>query len=231
MRILPFKLKVALLVLGAAVSTVGSLLAQASAPETNGITAAVQVSQPIPGTGPQHFIEINVRLRFENEADIERRDHIVEGLKLNGTNWDSMVLIHQDPSSNWVYFMATNSFPGPVELRDSSGEKVPLLKPHLNSPEAYPPSFSLSAMHRVLMGRIRGHWDGLPPWFPKPLVPDKDTTATMPGQFALEDYCDIKKPGRYVLTIWPKIYKRVTKGADICQRIDVPPVAVSFNWP
>ncbi len=46
----------------------------------------------------------------------------------------------------------------------------------------------------------------------------------------LTDYFDIKEPGQYTFTVWPKIYKHSSTNTDICNRIDLPPVSVTFKW-
>jgi len=51
------------------------------------------------------------------------------------------------------------------------------------------------------------------------------------SRFHLEDYFDIKKPGDYHLTVWPKIYKRAGPTNDLCERIDLPPVTAAVKWP
>lgn len=120
------------------------------------------------------------------------------------------------------YFMATNSFCGPVELRDASGNKIPLLHPEVNSPEAYPDSYNLHSVSYILMGKY-GRWSGPP----LPLV----IWGVSPElRFPLQDYFKIKNPGEYQLTVWPKIYKRISPTNDLCRRIDIPSATVTVTW-
>lgn len=119
------------------------------------------------------------------------------------------------------YFEATNSFVGPIELRDRAGRKVPSTHPAINSATAYPKSYSLHEANHSLMSRY-GFYSG-------PSLPMSYRTAS-PFHFTLEHYFALKKPGEYKLTVWPKIYKRISPTNDICQRIDLPPVSISIQW-
>ena len=121
------------------------------------------------------------------------------------------------------YYRATNSFCGPIALRDPSGRQVPLLHPALSSLNAYPPTYSLRLAQADLMGRYL-FYSGPP--MPTPLM----TQLPQLARFHLEDHFPVKEPGDYQLTVWPKIYKRISTTNDLCERIDVPPVSVVVSW-
>ena len=123
--------------------------------------------------------------------------------------------------------MATNSFCGPVELRDAKGRSLPLLKPEVSQPDAYPARYSLSDEDANFIHR-HGAYLG-PGIFPEPVLAVHSSSDL--AKFNLEEYFDLKEPGEYLLTVWPKIYKRAAKGADVCERIDLPPVTVTIKWP
>lgn len=128
----------------------------------------------------------------------------------------------KDPAKSWMFFLATNSFCGFVELRDKAGNKLHLLKPEVNSQDSYPNTYNLKIMRKLLMGE-NTYWSGPP-------VPYALIGSDVPISFYLKDYFKIDEPGEYQLTVWPKIYKRISQTNDLCQRIDLPPVAVTINW-
>lgn len=119
------------------------------------------------------------------------------------------------------YFVATNSFCGFLELKDSGGNKLPLLKPNVNSQAAYPSSYSLK---QVFINLNKGISMG--PELPMAI------TGTDPRicNFHLHRYFQIEKLGDYQLTIWPKIYKRSVTNLDLVERIDLPPVTIPIKW-
>ncbi len=139
--------------------------------------------------------------------------------EVDWTNNHAVVL--SDPFRDGRYFRPTNSFCGFVELRDATGHKIKLLKPEVNSPEAYPASYGLSLMRRLL---ARSVGDG-------PELPLVISGMNAEVSFIhLKDYFKLKKPGVYQLTVWPKIYKRFSQTNDICQRIDVPSIIIPIHW-
>jgi hypothetical protein len=115
-------------------------------------------------------------------------------------------------SEGFLYFRPTNLFCGPIELQDSFGKKIPSSKPRVISDDPYPSVFSLNV--------AREHNPSSAMLFPSPLVNSPDLLA----RFEVGDYFDVKEPGEYKLTVWPKIYKRLSADDDKCQRIDLPPV-------
>lgn len=128
------------------------------------------------------------------------------------------------------YFEATNyktsnSFWGPIELQDAAGQRVPLREPKINSEDAYPATNSVMTAHQILITQYGdGPYNGLPP-LPTPL---SGNGTTIP--FHLKDYFKLEKSGEYKLTVWPKIYKRISPTNDICQRIDLPPATMLIQW-
>ena len=119
------------------------------------------------------------------------------------------------------YFGAPNSFFGFVELKDSEGRKMALLKPQANSQAAYPDSYSIQQARIDLNKGI-----SMGPELPG-VITGSDPVA---GNFHLQNYFKIEKPGDYQLTIWPKIYKKSETNQDIVQRIDLPPVTIPIKW-
>jgi hypothetical protein len=121
-----------------------------------------------------------------------------------------------------VYFLGTNSFCGPIQLRDAAGKELRLLDPTINSEAAYPPSYSLS--------EVRSNYRRLHPISGGPVFPISLKTAfPQLVAFRLGDYFEIGDSTEYHLTIWPKIYKRAATNADLCIRIDLPPVERSIK--
>ena len=66
-----------------------------------------------------------------------------------------------------------------------------------------------------------------PGTFPFPL----DSSRNVMGRFKLSDYFAITNAGEYRLTVWPKIFTRALTNKDLCERVDLPPVTITFQWP
>jgi hypothetical protein len=143
------------------------------------------------------------------------------GEKGQGAKWRE-VLNRRGPNNEWLYYMATNSFCGPVEVRNTSGRKLPSLKPQFCAFEAYRTSYSFSAATVQL--RPPPGYSGSP--LPKGLGGARPELA----RFELGDYFEITEPGEYTLTVWPKIYKRAPGPGDLCERVDIPPVSLKLKW-
>ena len=116
-----------------------------------------------------------------------------------------------------LYYIPTNLFCGPVELRDPKGALLPSKKPDPLR-ESYPPSFSIAASKKARPDTKTV--------YPYHLASSGDLLA----RFHIGDYFDINGPGVYKVTVQPMIYKRESTKSDICSRIELPPVTVSFNW-
>jgi len=129
---------------------------------------------------------------------------------------------NSSPFIGWykgTFYRATNSFCGFVHLKDAEGHEVPLLKPSVNHTNAYPDTYDLWEVRNALIMRI-----GKGP--PLPYLIHGETGHI---SFSANDYFEIKQPGVYELTIWPKIYKRITAESNLCQRIDFPPITNTFH--
>lgn len=123
-------------------------------------------------------------------------------------------------ADNYPFYMPTNLFCGPFEVRDSSGRKLHPLHPELTAPEAYPAAFSKKA--------ARAAWvavNGMGTRFPVPMLGCYHGLA----RFCLEDNFVIQKPGTYQLTVWPKIYQQSETDKDLCTRLDLAPVTLSIE--
>jgi hypothetical protein len=161
------------------------------------------------------------------------------------------------------YFMATNSFCGPVELRDNAGMIVPSIKPKvsvypgreilyapdMSSQTAYPLSYSLMNENANYFSQFMVYSG--PHVFPLPVFLYAFRTELARFElrrgsatndvinppnlyqpvFQLSDYFDLKSPGDYQLTVWPKIYHRSSTNRDIVVRMDIPPVTSTIKWP
>jgi hypothetical protein len=119
------------------------------------------------------------------------------------------------------FFMATNSCWGLMELTDESGRKVEAVEPNLNTSNSYPYSFQATEMHWVLMSRFA--------WSRGPGLPQPVEMNKLQPLFPLHRYFRIQKEGNYSLVIWPKLYRRMRPGSEICKRIDFPPVTVPLR--
>lgn len=117
------------------------------------------------------------------------------------------------------FFLPTNEFCGPAELRNALGRMCTPLRPEATSPGNYPESFSLKVVRK---GRS-------PPdiVFPRPITAASDVEL---ARFSVSDYFAISEPGVYTLTVWPKIYERKSGPVDICERVDLTPVVVTFRF-
>jgi hypothetical protein len=137
------------------------------------------------------------------------------------TNWRGTI-IRRMRYNEWLYYMATNFFCGPIELQSSSGRKLPALKPEVCAMEGYPVAYRFG----TATNNVRQSDDYHGPPIPNGLGNFHPRLASFP----LGDYFEVKEPGEYTLTVWPKIYKRSASDADLCQRIDLPPVTVTIKW-
>jgi hypothetical protein len=172
--------------------------------ETNGIRSWIYIS-------PVNDQSISVHVQLNSNTNI------------NSTFFNSSDLERRDPSGHgWKYFMATNLISGPMELCDAMGHKMPSLNPDCVSPEKWPSQYHLLEVWRSLIDKYKAY-SGPP--MPLPLAAQDIQISS----FHLIDYYKIEKPGEYKLTIWPKIYKRVSPSNDICERIDIPPVSIDFK--
>lgn len=149
---------------------------------------------------------------------------------------------------NTDYLMATNAFCGPIELLDSRGQRLSPLKPEVSSMSSYPSSYSQQAANLNYFRRYQ-IYSG-PGVFPLPLMLSSPRDELVRFQicraikagtprpygglydriFPLTDYFDIKEPGQYTFTVWPKIYKRSNTNNDTYNRMDLPPVSAVIDW-
>jgi hypothetical protein len=139
----------------------------------------------------------------------------------SGTNF---LLSTYKKQAEWPYYLATNSFPGPMELRDSQGRLVEMIKPELCRPEAYPAQYSWSTEHSNMARGGAYIGSGI---FPEIVFGYSSFSEV--ERFDLANYFKISEPGEYKFTLWPKIYKRIAKTNDLCLRIDVPPVTATIK--
>jgi len=182
---------------------------------TNGIRGGITVRQ---GGGQRGGPAISVFVTNSNPGELfQEKDH--------GTNWLAPFL-KKVGNNDWLYYMATNSFCGPVELRDANGRNLRLLKPEVSQPDAYPARYSLSAEDANYLRRHHAYLgSGI---FPLPLLGARSASELVTVDLA--EYFDLRQSGEYLFTVWPKIYRRVPKSNDLCDRIDLPPVTVPINF-
>jgi hypothetical protein len=95
-----------------------------------------------------------------------------------------------------------------------------MLRPEVSSARAFPDFYSINAVMASIEARTGNE---LP--IAAPILPDNKL-----GSFRLREHFDLKKPGRYQLTVWPKLYRRTEVGGDIVWRVDLPPVTAVFDW-
>lgn len=188
----------------------GEQLPTSTESPTNGITASGNYwPERLGGAYVQvfiHFSPPNTNVTFGAFGVIVKQT--------NGTE------VAQEPIQVARYFLATNSFCGFIELRDEKGKKVPLLKPGVNSQDSYPPSYSLTTAQRLLARNV-----GLGASLPAALSGNDAEFG-----FPLTKYFRLDEPGKYQLTIWPKIYKRSDADRDLVKRIDLSPVTIPIKW-
>jgi hypothetical protein len=122
-----------------------------------------------------------------------------------------------DTNPAGMFFKATNYFCGPVLLRDSNGVAVPARNPHLVSPSAYPQSFRQSELGQI------------DPFHAKFAVALAGRLPQL-AKLNLRDLFDIKQPGDYILTVWPKIYRQLRSDDDLCERVDLLPISLKIHW-
>ena len=125
-----------------------------------------------------------------------------------------------------LYLAATNLFCGPVELSNAAGKKIGMLKPSVSSPDSYPAYLSYRHLYESELRRHDFHF----------IIPGdrgraflSDTNEEFLMSIEPNDYFKVEKPGKYQLTIWPKICKRSDQNIDSYKRIDIPPVKVTIE--
>jgi hypothetical protein len=179
---------------------------------TNGVRGGVDVRPGVKG-GPA----ITVFVTNSNPGELIRLETGISFL----TNF-----LQKIKSPDWLYYMATNEFCGLLELRDPNGKKLPLLRPEVSRTDAYPARYSLSAENANYLRRFQVYsGSGI---FPVPLLGIQSCSEL--AKFNVVEYFELKEAGEYRLTVRPKIYKRMSKTNDVCERIDVPPVIVTIRW-
>jgi hypothetical protein len=181
---------------------------------TNGIVGGIYVnSQPL-----KHTTEywVYVHEEFKTSADSPPPTFYSEP---NSNALPQGWFLKKFGDTNWAgtYFKATNYFCGPVALRNSDGVEVPTRNPNLVSLGVYPKLFRHSELGMLddFHGKLASPLGGRLPQLAK---------------IKLEDLFEMKQPGDYVLTIWPKIYRQLKNDDDLCERIDVSPVSLKIKW-
>jgi hypothetical protein len=144
-------------------------------------------------------------------------------LEDSGTNFLPTLIRKQE--SEWLYYMGTNSFCGPIELRDTAGRILQTLDPGVSEMQSYPAHYNWTE-ENLRMLRRRGGYLGTG-IFPNAILGISSTSELV--RLDLSKYFNIEQPGEYKFTVWPKIYKRVAKTNDLCLRIDVPPVTATVK--
>jgi len=168
-------------------------------------------------------IRARINLDVANNLLISAHVQIKLDTNMHSMSFQAAELSKRDPSGHgWKFFMATNLFSGPMELSDSAGHKMQSLNPDCTFPEMWPHKYHLFAISAGLIDKHR-IYSG--PSMPLPL----SLSDMQIFSFHLADYYKIKEPGNYKLTIWPKIYQRVSPTNDICERIDIPPVTIDLK--
>ena len=181
---------------------------------TNGVVDGIHVGRQ----SPQHKLEIGIYVHeeFHVSADSLPPNFYSEP----NTNAIQQIWFRKnldDTNQAGRYFRATNYFCGPVALRNSDGIEVPPRNRDLTSAGSYPQSFR----HREL-----GLLDAFHAKTAWPLVGRLPELA----RFKLDELFEMKKPGDYVLTVWPKIYRQLKNDDDLCERIDLPPISLKVHW-
>lgn len=128
-----------------------------------------------------------------------------------------------------VWLGATDGFLGPMELRDASGIKVPLLRTGVNDLGAYPDSLRWSILESQ-MSHVT--FNQLEMNIAINVEPAGSVKNPARAYFQVKDYFHVRETGEYQLTVWPKIYKRsenTDTNRDIFRRIDIPPVTVTVK--
>ena len=122
---------------------------------------------------------------------------------------------------------------GLIELKNKGGEKIPLLKDDIFSPKLYPERFNATNSENLVPRNKYGMEILMVPPSVDIDSPDflrETNTQYSTAIFNLNTYFKPPKPGIYILTMWPKIYKQSEFDKEIYQRIDLPPVMARVNW-
>ena len=151
------------------------------------------------------------------------------------------VAIHRDlqitgispPRAGWAkippFLMPTNWFPGPAQLIGPDGQTILIQRPDVLSAASYPETLSFQSIKEDRMkplGAALGPiWGDYQIFDSTKAKKDEDNLRTC----ELRDYYQYNVPGKYQLTLWPKLYRRSGTNDDIFHRIDLPPVSLEFT--
>jgi len=182
---------------------------------TNGMQAEITIQWP---QGRNELVEGAVYVR--------QPPSIYKELTPSNIDWVDEFM-RRMVNNDWPYYSGTNEFCGPMELRNATGQEVTPLKPAVCLLETYPASFSLNKAKWAYLGKFRGGIINGAQAYPPGIVMERTELAS----FKPADYFEIKQPGEYHLTVWPKIYKKSSTNTDLCERFDLPPMTISFQWP
>jgi len=181
---------------------------------TNGISGGIRVAL---GVGRPLVVSV-----FVTNANLQETSPMDD----SATN-PAMAFIEKVEGPDWLYYMPTNSFCGPIELRDVRGSGVPPIEAKARQTNAYPAQYDLSLERSNYLHRKEAMLG--PGLFPDPVLGIASTSELI--RFEVGKYFDLKEPGEYKLTVWPKIYRRIATNNEVCRRIDVPPVSATLKWP
>jgi hypothetical protein len=167
---------------------------------------------------------------FIDVVPFNKSQYIMVSVKLNSTDIQFTNVTKTPFWKRFKYFVATNfkttnTFCGPIELKDNTGRKLALITPQLGFADGYPDFININTAQRFLMSKHKqGVYNGPP--LPEPLRRQESQLCA----FYLEDYFKLDKSGEYNLTVWPKIYKRSSPTNDICCRLDLSPITIPIKW-
>jgi|GEM_PF-3095796 len=126
-----------------------------------------------------------------------------------------------------LYLGASNSFCGPIELLDASGQNLPMTKPEVSNSDEYPRLLSWNSL--FLAETKRPKISHAIPGDIGLFGPQGKNGNAQLGYFEVGNYYKIDKSGEYQLKVWPKLYKQSEKNEDEYQRVDLPSVTVKIH--
>ena len=159
---------------------------------------------------------------FTNQIKAEDTNHMNIGEPLGNdvAKDSSRRLIEND----WLFYLPTNGFGGPLELQNAQGQKIASLRAKGSAPEDYPISFSFREAESNFMSKFM-FYSG--PAFPIGIQNQGIITAP----FKLANFFALTNGVEYKLTLWPMLYTRVPTNRYLCVRVELEPVTVKFKCP
>jgi hypothetical protein len=133
-----------------------------------------------------------------------------------------------------IFWGATNSFCGPIELREPDGQTMRPSQTNTILPECYPEILNMRSLddefrRKLLRYKLIISFPAMPGSHGTAFLYDANRLYLL-DEFYLNDYFHLGQNVQYRLTVLPKIYRQSPTNEDLYLRIDLPAVTVPIQW-